>query len=816
VVVLLGLGLGSRTRPAAAQPGHLSQQLRRAETAYRAGRFDEAVWRFDRLIRRHPKEVPPTAYAYRASIFVMRRGYDEGLHWIRTVAEPVYPDDPFLLEQKALLLYARTEYRAEAIATAERVVARRRDAYPLYLMLGDHYLAQGPDQAARSAAAYRVFLRGRPAALAHFDQVTEVKLGLALNLGGRHAEAERQLARALRLPGPEPVRGHARHGLCEALALQGKWPAALPPCEQAARARLDPPRPEAWLYLARARHGLGRREPARQAVLRYLAAAPRRPEGHILLGELLVEGRQLEAASRSFRTAAQLDPRSPVAVARLGRLFLDGPSPAPAEAVRWLERAAQRAPRHPLVQLHLGRAYLASGDPRRAAGAAQALRKLAGADAELRARGDSLLGSAQLALGGLRAASGAFRRALDQMPALEEARLGLASTLTRDAVARLDAGDPAGAEPLLLEAARLAPAHPDARLDLGLLYLDGHRDAEAVTQLRAHLEQRPDDPVAHRALARALLRAGATETALDHLARAALHADSAALRTEVATERALVLLRAGRLEEAIASAPPAGTGGEAARVHLLARCLRAVSALEAGDPRRAAASFHDAGDPDATPLGPHDRVCRAARALAAVTAGQRDGLRLLTSLYQDADRSWLAPPFRDVGAALLLAHAHLRSGSDAGLEQADRLLAGILRKSPPAAQDRVRSQARATAERLALSQVRRGQLGPAAASLGRAEALADSEDARTGIAHNRAVVALLRGDERGARSGFQSVAERVPEALANLGLLHDRNEQAEKAYELWLEARRRGLQHPQLQQWIELKERFFGFAPGGP
>jgi hypothetical protein len=54
-------------------------------------------------------------------------------------------------------------------------------------------------------------------------------------------------------------------------------------------------------------------------------------------------------------------------------------------------------------------------------------------------------------------------------------------------------------------------------------------------------------------------------------------------------------------------------------------------------------------------------------------------------------------------------------------------------------------------------------------------------------------------------------ADRIPEALVNMGILADREGDSKAAYDLWSQARGRGARGGRLDEWIDTKKRLFGY-----
>jgi hypothetical protein len=71
----------------------------------------------------------------------------------------------------------------------------------------------------------------------------------------------------------------------------------------------------------------------------------------------------------------------------------------------------------------------------------------------------------------------------------------------------------------------------------------------------------------------------------------------------------------------------------------------------------------------------------------------------------------------------------------------------------------------------------------------------------------------MSGGKRGA--GAQAVFARLgddpPEALYNLGIIEDQAGNSKRAYDLWTQARAKGVKTSKLDEWIDAKKRIFGF-----
>lgn len=86
-----------------------------------------------------------------------------------------------------------------------------------------------------------------------------------------------------------------------------------------------------------------------------------------------------------------------------------------------------------------------------------------------------------------------------------------------------------------------------------------------------------------------------------------------------------------------------------------------------------------------------------------------------------------------------------------------------------------------------------------------------SDEDEAVLEHNLAVADLIDG--KGSSEKLEKLGAKPPEALVNLGILHDRRGEARKALELYRRALQNGARTPKLREWIDTKDRLLG--PGG-
>jgi tetratricopeptide (TPR) repeat protein len=87
------------------------------------------------------------------------------------------------------------------------------------------------------------------------------------------------------------------------------------------------------------------------------------------------------------------------------------------------------------------------------------------------------------------------------------------------------------------------------------------------------------------------------------------------------------------------------------------------------------------------------------------------------------------------------------------------------------------------------------------------------EDDEAVLDHNLAVVDLIEGRPGGEKT-LERLGARPPEALVNLGILHDRRGEARKALDLYRRALQNGARTPKLREWIDTKDRLLGSGGG--
>jgi tetratricopeptide (TPR) repeat protein len=815
------------SRVAAAQSTPTQKLLATADEAYDRSDFPDAAARYDRVIATKPFGVPPATYAKRASIFLIERKYEEGVRWIRRVAEKTYPDDPLILEQKAVLLAKIPVRMAEALELAEREIKRRPEAYTLHLLIAGHYDLLGLGWAERTITAYEAYLKTRPVELSAKDKLVRIKLGLKYLDTKDFRAGQTEFETALQLGQDGRLDLHAKKGLCAAFCGSDQFAKVLTTCKPLTKDTAVVTR-DPWIHyeLGRAYLALRRRPDALGAVNAYLRLAANTSGGYVLRGQVFLAEGSLAQAEQDFLQAERLAPNridAAVPARWLGVLYLEETPPQAAKAISKLTAAVSARPDDVEALRYLALAYLADRQPRKAAAAAESALLLPGQARNIEAL--RLAGDAYALDGDLPVALSHYLKVLDVDQG--DAAIGkVVATLNRMAQGKLASHDLPGAEQDLLAALRYQPGSLQTHFNLGIIYVELQRYDRAVAHLakttgpRRQGANAPGLPVAHRLLARAYLGMGEARQASEHFAKAeadalaAGAADNDTLLAEIDTEWAPLLLKEGRADESIARLERAVERSADKPFHATARrnlartlLLRGLARLHA---RQATASLGDlerAGQ-DASLLGGEEQFLQTlALGLAYLSTNQPTRARATLQPLPSGPVAWLRPPFDKLGVDLFYAYALYREGAPTSVPRAIEILRRLLPGTEGPLRSTVEDLLCATLELVARDQYERGESRLAQASLKDARRYAKSE-AKALLEHNLAVLDVTTRPDA-ARSALLRLAERVPEALVNLGILYDSNGDAENAYEIWKQAKARGVKVPELDDWLEAKRRFF-------
>ncbi len=343
-----------------------------------------------------------------------------------------------------------------------------------------------------------------------------------------------------------------------------------------------------------------RPEQAIPALERALELSPGYVPGLARLGAVLAGQGRVAEATRRYREALTQDPSCNPCLVGLGQIALQDREFE--TAVEHLERALELAPRAATIRYPLALAYRGLGEDAKAqaqldaraeatlnTGMGRQIDRPGVFDPLLREL-DSLAVSGNVAIearGVMAAREGRWADAISEFETLVTSDPENAVSRNLLAVALLTTGDRDGARHQYQETLRIAPTHPRANLQLGLLLVDDGQERAAIVRFRAAVEADPGANMAYLNLAGALLRNGDAGEAADvYDALLALDPSNAPARLG----RAFALIRAGRhaeakirLEEDILARPT-----EMAFPHTLTRLLAASPDASVRDAGRAA------------------------------------------------------------------------------------------------------------------------------------------------------------------------------------------------------------------------------------
>jgi tetratricopeptide (TPR) repeat protein len=326
-----------------------------------------------------------------------------------------------------------------------------------------------------------------------------MQAGTAAAGRGDLAEAETDFAQAVKLA---PGVGACHGALGAVLLAENKVDPAASELEQAES--LGPGDVGTTLNLARARVAQGRfadavglfraagpetalspEEAVAYATALTATSEPDSAELQDALGSVLAQTGRLDAATKCFRRALELDKGMIVAEYHLGAALVGMGQNT--EGIAALKTAAAGMPGSFGVQLELGRALSANHQDSQALVAlrqASVLRAKAPADAVY-----------QLALA--MQASGDPASALPLFAELVAGTHMTSGMLTNYALAKVQTGDAVGALPLYAKALTLGPDTPTLREDYGAAYLQQNDLAHALDQFNAGLALDPSDAHLH-------------------------------------------------------------------------------------------------------------------------------------------------------------------------------------------------------------------------------------------------------------------------------------------------------------------------------
>lgn len=820
--------LGASAKRALAQQA-TQQLVEEAEKYYERGDEDSlrrSAEYFDRAIKSDPRGVKPEAYYKRASIFLIRKEPQKGINWLTTVAEKVYPGDVWIDRAKVVLLAQLPGRMKDAVDLAERVVARMPDAADNQIIIAEFYYNGGAGQADKTIAAYEAFLKHRPSELASIDKRVRVKLGYAYLHKDDFEKAEKQFDEALRASGPKWLDPNARKGQCAAkvgLAATTRndklWDPAITLCERVIKDKIGlRGDPSPYYNVGRAYLERNRYSEALAASNSFIGAKPKDPKGYLLRGKVYGKQNKWAQALNEFLTAKKWNPKSGEVARHIGAAHLRLGQPK--LAIQELTTALQSDPNDVEILLDLSRAYYGAREYANAATAAERALAAPGGENNLQALLEA--GKAHYAAGDLASARAKYEAAWKLSKANQEARVGLVNTINRQAAAKFEANDLNGTEALLREALVFDEDNINTNFNLGLVYLERGKFKDAVERLSIRAKRTPNDLLTNRLLAKAHLGAGNQGKAAEFYGKAeneARRLRNFPILGEIYTEWGPIVLGQGEVDRATEMLEQAAQYAvnqsyeKAARRNLqVALFHRGLARLKARNAQGAISDLEGATREPALLKGVEEDVFTFALGMAYLAGGEaKKAIELFEKLSKKGGRAaWLRPPFDALGIELFLAYAKYRSSESAAAEKAKAagVFERLVAKASGKFQQKLRDLVRSAWELVAYEHFLRGNEGQAEASLKKAAAFAGAN--RRTIDHNEAVLSMAKRGA-GAEAVFERLGDSPPEALVNLGILYDRKGESKKAFELWQQARSKGVRSSKLDEWIESKKRIFNF-----
>lgn len=313
-------------------PRHIDSLLGLAELAFRRGQLDAAGQRLDQALAIDPGHAP--ALSAKGRQLALQGKLAEAEQMFRRAAER----DPKAVRPR--------------IDLADQLASR-----------GDHRQA---------IDLYRQVL-----ALDANHAGARFAYGVSLREVGQRDAAARELQAAIALA-PGAARAHVE--LSRTQFQRRSYTEALAAADAALA--LKPPPVEGWLVRADALEAMGRTDEALRALASAAAAAPKAPMPHLRTGMIEQQRGQLDAASRAYRRALEIDRRQPVALNNLAVIALERKSNL-AEAEGWAREATRLNPRAAQMQHTLGDVLRAQGKKAEALTAYETAARLLPGDATL-------------------------------------------------------------------------------------------------------------------------------------------------------------------------------------------------------------------------------------------------------------------------------------------------------------------------------------------------------------------------------------------------------------------------------------------------
>lgn len=795
---LLGVALATATPASAQRPNQGDDEsaalIDEGRTALKNNKLDDAAKALDQALALNPRRVD--AYVLRSAVHAARKEYKQGIELMRR-AQALAPNDEEVLTALGSQLTLSGD-SAAGVPLLVSVTTKNQARYDAQLLLGHHFhrTSKWPD----SIAAFEAYFRHRPKALANEDARHRIDLADAYL---RFHQPQKALP--LFEQSQKDYRAKRKEDLRSAIGVA--WATAALDCKKARPLleKLEPiakEHPEVWLVDGQCALALGNVAAALELGRRYLERSPKSTAaGHALVGEAYAARGNLGEARKELEMAHQLEPtrrRWPVRLAFVLRRAGDLKG-----SLESLEQVG--APDKPAIDpdwySELGETLLAKGE------AAAVVSRLAPVLPELpdEAAVRVVLGAAQITTGQAEAAIATLSEA-ETIQSTGRGKKLLVEALSRTGVDKLKANDAAAAEALLARADSIEGT-PMVWRNLGVARLALDKPADAIAVLERAVKADPQ-AISQMLLARA--RALTNDVAgARGLYDKALTGEKGESAVEIALDWAASELASGDPAIALAAldktAAFAGKAGkDLAQRHKAAlakaRHAAGIAALRAGNGARAVELLKAAAKDDGS------LAVRCDLAIASVAAGDASAIGALRGI---TGQSCPFPPPADTQAApILVAFTEgLRDARRAG-KALDKLTALGGKSTGPAAV-LLGTSIRVVALEAARDAFNSGQYAAARRYLLQAR----NANARVGsdeVAHNLAAIDLAEGRVDAAIAQLEKLAGKLPEALLNLGIAYDKKGEPQKALDAWRRAKRAGARHPNLNDWIEAKERIYG------
>ncbi|HEY4762429.1 MAG TPA: tetratricopeptide repeat protein [Candidatus Sulfotelmatobacter sp.] len=395
--------------------------------------------------------------------------------------------------QAAVAQYDAGHY-PEAAAELERLLDEVPQSFEVHELLGMVYAGESQDTLANQQLEAAVRLKPGSAA---------ARTNLAANLVrlGKLETAQEQLKKAVAL---EPRSFDANHNLGELYVRMGKLPEAIPFLKQAHE--ITPSSYDNGYDLALAYVLTGKPEPARTLV-EQLLQEKNTAELHNLLGEIEEKDGKFVAAANEFETAAHQDPSESNLFDWASELLLHRTLEPAIEIFR---QSAERYPNSPRMAIGLGIALYSRGNYDDSIKALLRATDLSPSDprgyAFLSKAYDSSPSQADQVIE-------RFRRFAALEPDNARANYYYAMSLWKGKRAQDPSLDLRRIESLLRKAVTLDPKLSEARLQLGNLYSDQARYADAIPEYVTELDIDSRIADAHYRLGQAYVHTGQKDKA---------------------------------------------------------------------------------------------------------------------------------------------------------------------------------------------------------------------------------------------------------------------------------------------------------------